>query len=109
MVQIGAADDEEKPRFAQLPSDKSMETITLEEALELFRFPRTLGEFEGKTVSVGAGRFGPYVQHDGKYVSIPKTEDPMAVTLERAIRRREVREPWQAPFLRWSCRLPYNL
>ena len=85
VVQIGAADDEEKPRFAQLPSDKSMETITLEEALELFRFPRTLGEFEGKTVSVGAGRFGPYVQHDGKYVSIPKTEDPMAVTLERAI------------------------
>ena len=85
VVQIGTADDEEKPRFAQLPADKSMETITLDQALELFKLPRTVGEFEGKSVTIGAGRFGPYVLHDKKYVSIPKDEDPLALTLERAI------------------------
>ncbi len=85
VVQIGTADDEEKPRFAQLPADKSMETISLDEALELFKLPRNVGEFEGKTVTIGAGRFGPYVLHDKKYVSIPKDEDPMTITLERAI------------------------
>ena len=85
VVQIGTADDEEKPRFAQLPSDKSMETITLDEALELFKLPRTVGEYDGKTVTIGAGRFGPYVLHDKKYTSIPKDEDPMTITLERAI------------------------
>ena len=85
VVQIGTADDEEKPRFAQLPADKSMETITLDEALELFKLPRTVGEFEGKTVTIGAGRFGPYVLHDKKYTSIPKGEDPMTITLERAV------------------------
>ena len=85
VVQIGTADDEEKPRFAQLPADKSMETITLDEALELFKLPRTVGDFEGKTVTIGAGRFGPYVLHDKKYVSIPKDEDPMTISLERAI------------------------
>ena len=85
VVQIGTADDEEKPRFAQLPADKSMETITLDEALELFKLPRTVGEFEGKNVTIGAGRFGPYVLHDKKYVSIPKDEDPLTLTLERAI------------------------
>ena len=85
VVQIGTADDDEKPRFAQLPADKSMETITLDEALELFKLPRTVGEFEGKSVTIGAGRFGPYVLHDKKYVSIPKDEDPLTLTLERAI------------------------
>ena len=85
VVQIGTADDEEKPRFAQLPADKSMETITLEEALEQFKLPRKVGEFEGKSVTIGAGRFGPYVLHDKKYVSIPKDEDPMSITLERAV------------------------
>lgn len=63
---------------------QSMETITLEEALELFKLPRTLGEYEGKTVSVGVGRFGPYIQHNKVYVSLPKTLDPMKVTLEEA-------------------------
>lgn len=86
VVQIGTADDDEKPRFAQLPADKSMETITLDEALELFKLPRTVGEFEGKNVTIGAGRFGPYVLHDKKYVSIPKDEDPLTLTLERAIK-----------------------
>ena len=84
VVQIGAADDEEKPRFAQMKKGQSMETITLEEALELFKLPRTLGEYEGKTVSVGVGRFGPYIQHNKVYVSLPKTLDPMKVTLEEA-------------------------
>lgn len=72
VVQIGSADDEDKPRFSQLPTGKSMETITLEEALELFKLPRTLGQFEGSDVVIGAGRFGPYVLHDKKYTSIPK-------------------------------------
>ncbi len=85
VVQIGSADDKEKPRFSQLPADKSIETITLEEALELFKLPRTLGKFEGLTVTVGAGRFGPYVLHNKKYVSLPKEEDPMTISLETAI------------------------
>ena len=85
VVQIGTADDKDKPQFAQLPADKSIETITLEEALELFKLPRQVGEFEGTTVIIGAGRFGPYVLHNRKYVSIPKDIDPMAITLEQAI------------------------
>ena len=85
VVQIGTADDKDKPQFAQLPADKSIETITLGEALELFKLPRQVGEFEGTTVTIGAGRFGPYVLHNRKYVSIPKDIDPMAITLEQAI------------------------
>ncbi len=85
VVQIGSADDADKPRFAQMPSDKSIETITLDEALELFKLPREIGQLDGSTITIGAGRFGPYVLHDKKYVSIPKGEDPMTITLERAI------------------------
>lgn len=85
VVQIGTAEDKDKPRFSQLPADKGMETITLDEALELFKLPRTIGEFEGSAVVIGAGRFGPYVLHNKKYVSLPKTEDPMTVGLETAI------------------------
>ena len=85
VVQIGSADDEDKPRFSQLPVGKSMETITLGEALELFKLPRTLGQFEDSDVVVGAGRFGPYVLHDKKYTSIPKGEDPLTITLDAAI------------------------
>ena len=84
MAQIGTVEDEEKPRFAQLKKGQSIETITLEEVLELFKLPRTLGEYEGKTVSVGIGRFGPYVLHNKVYVSLPKTMDPMVITLEEA-------------------------
>ena len=84
VVQIGTVEDEEKPRFAQMKKGQSMETITLEEALELFKLPRTLGEYEGKSVSVGVGRFGPYVLHNKVYVSLPKTLDPMEITLEEA-------------------------
>ena len=86
VVQIGSADDEVKPRFAQLPSGNSIETITLDEALELFRLPRNIGEYEGDIVTIGSGRFGPYVQHGGKYVSLPKEMDPMTVTLADAIK-----------------------
>lgn len=85
MVQIGQAGDEEKPVFATMKKGQSTETLTLEEALELFKLPRTLGEFEDKEVSVGAGRFGPYIKHDGKYVSLPKDEDPLKVSLEKAV------------------------
>jgi DNA topoisomerase-1 len=86
VVQIGTADDKHKPQFAQLPKEKSMESLTLDEALDLFRLPRNLGVFEGEPVLIGAGRFGPYVQHNGMYASLPKDTDPMAVTLEEAIR-----------------------
>ena len=85
VVQIGNADDDEKPRFAQLPHDKSMENITLDEALDLFKLPRTLGNFENTPVVIGAGRFGPYILHNKKHVSLPKTEDPMTVTLQTAV------------------------
>ena len=85
IIQIGSVEDEEKPRFAQLPKGMTLETITLEEALECFKLPRTLGDFEEKTVSVGVGRFGPYVRHNNAFVSIPKGTDPMSVTLEDAI------------------------
>ena len=86
MVQIGGGEgDEETPKFASLKTGQSITTITIEEALELFKLPRTVGEFEGTTVTIGAGRFGPYVLHAKKYTSIPKGEDPMSVTLERAI------------------------
>ena len=85
VVQIGTAEDAEKPRFAQLPAEKSMETLSLEEALELFKLPRTIGDYEGDPVVIGAGRFGPYVLHQKKYTSLPKDADPMTITLDEAI------------------------
>ena len=85
VVQIGAADDNEKPQFAQLPSEMSMETMTLEDALELFKLPRTVGDLEGHPVVIGTGRFGPYILHKKKYTSLPKGTDPMTVTLEEAV------------------------
>jgi DNA topoisomerase-1 len=86
VVQIGSAEDKDKPKFAQLPKELSIASVTLEEALELFKLPREIGEFEKKTVTIGAGRFGPYILHAGKYTSLPKGTDPMAVTLEDAIK-----------------------
>ena len=85
MIQIGTVNDEVKPRFAQMPKGASMESITLEEALEMFKLPRELGEFEGKDVSVNTGRFGPYVHHGSMFASIPKDEDPMTITLDESI------------------------
>ena len=84
VAQIGTADGDQKPRFARLHPDQSIETITLEEALDLFQLPRTLGELDGSPVTVGTGRFGPYVQHQKQYVSIPKDADPLTITLEEA-------------------------
>lgn len=85
VVQIGTAEDEDKPRFAQMKKGQSIETISLEEALELFKLPRTLGDYEGKAVSIGTGRFGPYVRYDNKYISLPKELDPMVVTMDEAV------------------------
>lgn len=82
MVQIGTTEDEEKPRFAKLRTNQSIETITLDEAMELFKLPRTLGLFEGVDVVVNIGRFGPYAQHDGKFYSLKKEMDPYTVELE---------------------------
>ena len=85
VVQIGTADDKDKPQFAQLPKEMSIETITLKEALELFKLPRELGDYEHKPVTIGSGRFGPYILHDRKYASLPKDANPMTITLEEAI------------------------
>lgn len=85
IAQIGVAEDEEKPRFASLQKDQRMDSITLEEALALFKLPRTVGDFEGKTLTIGVGRFGPYIRHDGGYVSIPKIYDPLDIDLDTCI------------------------
>ena len=85
IAQIGTAEEEEKPVFASLRKEQSLESITLEEALELFKLPRQIGSFEDKEMVVAVGRFGPYIRHDGSFYSLPKTEDPMTVTAEKAI------------------------
>ncbi|WP_336513930.1 type I DNA topoisomerase [Pollutibacter soli] len=85
MVQIGDVNDEEKPRFAKLKNTQSIETITYDEAMELFKLPRVLGEFEEKPVQVNIGRFGPYIAHDGKFYSLSKEHDPYEVDLDTAI------------------------
>ncbi len=85
MIQIGEVEDEEKPRYASLRKGQSIESITLDQALDLFKFPRTLGEFEGKEMLVGIGRFGPYIRHDGKFVSIPKGIEPLEIDHSQAI------------------------
>ena len=85
MVQIGDVNDEEKPRFAKLKNTQSIETISMEEAMDLFRLPRALGAFEDKEVTVSIGRFGPYIAHDGKFYSLGKEIDPYSITLEEGI------------------------
>lgn len=97
MVQIGTQEEEEKPQFAGLQKNQSISSITLEEALKLFELPRSLGEYEGKDVSVSTGRFGPYVKHDGKFVSLPKDSDPYSINFDDAVqliedKRRKDRE-----------------
>ena len=84
VVQLGNPGEEEKPRFASLQADQSIETLTLEQALKLFELPRTLGNLSGGVVTVAVGRFGPYVKHAGKFVSIPKEISPMEITLQQA-------------------------
>lgn len=85
MIQIGATESEEKPRFAKLRANQSIETITFDEAMELFKLPREVGEFEDKVIKVSIGRFGPYVQHDSKFVSLKKEQDPYTITHEEAV------------------------
>lgn len=85
MIQIGATESEKKPRFAKLRANQSIETIGFDEAMELFKLPRMLGEFEGKEIKVSIGRFGPYVQHDSKFVSLKKEQDPYEISLDEAI------------------------
>ena len=95
VAQLGAADEKVKPTFAQVPSGMSIETMTLDNALELFKLPRVIGSFEGEEITIGSGRFGPYIKHDGKYVSIPKNINPMSITLEEAtslIRKKRAEE-----------------
>ena len=99
VVQIGLASDEEKPVFASLAPGQSISTITLEEALKLFELPRTLGEYEGKSVSASSGRFGPYVKHDNIFVSIPKGMTPQAITLDEAIELIEAKRRKEAESL----------
>jgi DNA topoisomerase-1 len=84
MVQIGDVSDEEKPRFAKLKNTQSIETISYDEAMELFRLPRNLGEFEEKAVTVNVGRFGPYIAHDGKFYSLGKEFDPYTISFDQA-------------------------
>ncbi|MCB9294006.1 MAG: type I DNA topoisomerase [Lewinellaceae bacterium] len=100
VVQIGAPDEldeEEKPKYANLQPGQSMETITYDEAMKLFALPKDLGQFEGEEVSVGVGRYGPYVRYGDKYVSIPRGEDPLDVSLERAIELIRAKQKEDAP------------
>ena len=85
VAQMGNNEEGMKPRFAQLNAGQKLETITLEEALELFQLPRKLGTYEGEPITIGAGKFGPYISHKGSYVSVPKGTDPMEVTFEQAV------------------------
>ena len=97
MVQIGEATDEEKPKFASLQGEQTMSSITYEEAMDLFKLPKILGDYETKEVVVANGRFGPYIKFDGKYVSLDKGENPMSVDLERAIELIEDKRKADAP------------
>lgn len=97
MVQIGSPDDEEKPTFAKLKASQSIETISLEEALELFKLPLQLGNYEELEVSVNIGRFGPYVKWGEQFISLPKGEEPLDVDLERAIEVIKAKQIEEAP------------
>ena len=85
MVQIGTVEDEEKPKFASLPQDFQIESVTLDQALSLFELPRTLGEFQGETLEANNGRYGPYIKFGKKFVSIPAGKSPTSISLEDAI------------------------
>ena len=97
MVQIGEATDEEKPRFASLQADQTMNSITYEEAMDLFQLPKSLGEYDNLEVIVANGRFGPYIKFDNKYVSLDKGENPMSVDMDRAIELIEAKRKADAP------------
>ncbi|WP_431471433.1 type I DNA topoisomerase [Nonlabens sp. SCSIO 43208] len=103
MAQIGTVEDEEKPQFASLLPSQNLSTITLEEALELFKLPRTLGEYNRHPVEVNQGRYGPYVKFNGKtFVSLEKTDDPMSISLDRAMELIEEKEKADAPIYEYD-------
>jgi len=97
MVQIGSVEDEEKPKFAGLLPSQNLSTITFEEALDLFKLPRALGEYKGETLEANVGRYGPYIRYGKKFASLPKDEDPLEVSLERAIEVVKAKEAAEAP------------
>ncbi|MCA0395830.1 MAG: type I DNA topoisomerase [Bacteroidetes bacterium] len=97
MVQIGESNEEEKPKFARLKIGQSIETISFDEAMDLFKLPLTLGEYEGQEVAVNVGRFGPYVKFGEEFISIPKGEDPLSMEMERAIELIEAKRTADAP------------
>ncbi len=96
IVQIGSAEDEEKPRFAQMKKGQTLENITFEQAMELFKLPRTLGEYNGQSVIIGTGKFGPYIRYGSSYVSIPKTLDPHTITFEQVLELIKEKEQTEA-------------
>lgn len=102
MVQIGEAEDEEKPKFASLLKGQSIDTITLDEAMDLFKLPRSLGEYKGEDVEANVGRFGPYVKYDGKFISMDKGEDPLEISLDRAIELIVAKEKADAPIAEYE-------
>ncbi len=102
MVQIGEATDEEKPKFASLQEDQTLGSITYEEAMDLFQLPKTLGEYENFEVIVSNGRFGPYIRFDKMFVSLDKGENPMSVTMDRAIELIEAKRKADAPIAEYE-------
>lgn len=97
MIQIGEVGEEEKPQFAKLKATQSIETISFDEAMKLFALPKTLGEHNGQEVSVGLGRFGPYVKYGEQFISIPRGEDPLEMELDRAVELISEKEKADAP------------
>jgi len=97
MVQIGTAEDEDKPKFASLAPGQTLSSITFEEAMDLFQLPKELGEYKGETITVNNGRFGPYVKFGAKFVSLDKGEDPLSTSLDRAIELIDAKEKADAP------------
>jgi DNA topoisomerase-1 len=102
MVQIGLTESEEKPRYARLKQNQSIETISLEDALDLFKLPLTLGDFEGQEVSVNVGRFGPYVKYGEQFVSIPKGQEPLDLSLDQAIELIREKQRVDAPIAQYE-------
>ena len=96
VIQIGSAEDKDKPLFAHMPKELSMEAITLEQALELFKLPRMLGEYEGEPVTVGSGRFGPYVLHKNMYTSLPRDINPLTIGIAEAVKLIEAKRKQEA-------------
>ncbi|KAB8154312.1 type I DNA topoisomerase [Kordia sp. TARA_039_SRF] len=102
MVQIGTVDDEEKPKFASLSPDQQLNTITYEEAMDLFKLPKSLGEYKGQPVEVNNGRYGPYVKFGKKFISLDKGEDPLSVEMDRAKELIDAREKADAPIAQYE-------